>query len=127
MSRISAAIADANRNFMETYGRGEAADLAQLYTADGQLFPGGSDVVAGHPAIESFWSAVMDMGIAAAQLETVELEDHGDTAIEVGRYTLETTEGAVADRGKYVVVWKNDGDNWKLHRDIWNTSLPPAE
>jgi ketosteroid isomerase-like protein len=25
-------------------------------------------------------------------------------------------------RGKYVVVWKKDGDGmWRLHRDIWNT------
>jgi len=30
----------------------------------------------------------------------------------------------VADRAKYVVVWKKVGGQWLLHRDIWNTSQP---
>jgi hypothetical protein len=30
----------------------------------------------------------MDMGIKAAELETVKLEGRGDTAIEIGEYTL---------------------------------------
>jgi len=107
---------------METYGRGDAAGMAQLYTTDGQLLPTGSDVVTGHGGIEAFWRAVMEMGIATARLETVELEGHGDTAIEVGRYTLGAADGEVADEGKYVVIWKKQAGTWKLHRDIWNTS-----
>ena len=32
------------------------------------------------------------------------------------------------DEGKYVVVWKKQEDgSWKLHRDIWNSNLMPAE
>jgi hypothetical protein len=23
-----------------------------------------------------------------------------------------------------LVIWKRDGDDWKLHRDIWNSSVP---
>jgi len=122
MSDLSSAIAGANQNFMETYGRGDAAGMAQLYTADGQLLPTGSDVVTGHEGIEAFWGEVMKMGIASARLETVELDDNGDTAIEIGRYTLGGVDGAVADEGKYVVIWKNQGGSWKLHRDIWNSS-----
>lgn len=122
MSELSAAIASANESFMETYGRGDAAGMAQLYTTDGQLLPSGRDVVTGHGGIEAFWGAVMEMGITTARLETVEVEDHGATAIEVGRYTLGTADGGVADEGKYIVIWKNQAGTWKLHRDIWNTS-----
>jgi ketosteroid isomerase-like protein len=32
--------------------------------------------------------------------------------------------GTEADRGKYIVIWKNQGGLWKLHRDIWNSSKP---
>ena len=32
--------------------------------------------------------------------------------------------GVVADRGKYIVIWKNEGGSWKLHKDIFNTSQP---
>lgn len=122
MSELSTAIASANESFMETYGRGDAAGMARLYTTDGQLLPGGSDVVTGHEGIEAFWGGVMEMGISTARLETVELEDHGDTAIEVGRYTLGKADGEVADEGKYIVIWKNQAGTWKLHRDIWNTN-----
>jgi len=68
--------------------------------------------------------SAMHMGITAATLETVEVEGHGQTAIEVGRYRLLAAGDAVADQGKYIVVWKNDNGTWKLHRDIWTTSQP---
>jgi ketosteroid isomerase-like protein len=35
--------------------------------------------------------------------------------------------GKVVDRGKYIVIWKREQGQWKLHRDIWNTSMPPAK
>jgi ketosteroid isomerase-like protein len=67
----------------------------------------------------------MDMGIKTIRLETVEAERHGDTAIEIGKYTLSGEAGNVMDRGKYVVILKQEGGQWKLHRDIWNSSLTP--
>ena len=39
---------------------------------------------------------------------------------EVGRYIL-GAGGQTADVGKYIVIWKNDGGTWKLHRDIFNS------
>jgi ketosteroid isomerase-like protein len=66
----------------------------------------------------------MDMGITkTVRLETIEAEEHGDTAIEIGKYTDSGGAGNVIDRGKYVVIWKQEGGQWKLHRDIWNSSL----
>lgn len=123
---IRTAIRRADDNFEATYARGDAASMAELYTEDGMLLPTGSDFVQGKPAIQQFWQGVMDMGIDEAELEIVELEDHGDTAVEIGRYTL-SGDGQVMDRGKYLVVWKQEDGEWKLHRDIWNTSVPPED
>ena len=47
----SSEIEAANRRFMEAFGRGDAASVAQLYTSTAQLLPANSDVVAGTPAI----------------------------------------------------------------------------
>jgi len=52
-------------------------------------------------------------------------ESHGDTAIDIGKYTLSGEAGNVMDSGKYVVILKQEGGQWKLHRDIWNSSLTP--
>ena len=113
-----------NKQFMEAFKRGDAAAVAKLYTAGGQLLPPNSEVVAGRDAIRAFWQGAMDMGLKEATLDTVEVEGIGETAVEVGRYTLRIAGGQIADVGKYVVVWKAEAGGWKLHRDIWNTSHP---
>jgi uncharacterized protein (TIGR02246 family) len=118
------AIRAANTQFMEAFGRGDAKGLAALYTTGGHLLPPHSAVVAGREAIRAFWQGAMDLGLTAATLDTVEVDGQGETAIEVGTYTLRVAGGQVADTGKYVVIWKTDGGTWKLHRDIWNTSQP---
>jgi len=32
--------------------------------------------------------------------------------------------GYVLDKGKYIVIWKQEEGQWKLHRDIFNSSMP---
>ncbi len=123
-TKVHEAIAAANENFMATFNRGDAAGMAALYTENGQVLPPNSDFVTGKPAIQIFWQALMDMGIKAAKMAIVEVEDHGDTAIEVSTYTLQGEAGQVLDRGKYIVIWKQEAGQWKLHRDIFNSSMP---
>jgi uncharacterized protein (TIGR02246 family) len=123
---IRSQIEAGNKEFTAAFKRGDAAAMASLYTPQGQLLPANSDFVRGTEAIRAFWQSVMDMGLKDATLETVEVEAHGDTAIEVGRYRLFAGGGALADQGKYIVIWKNEGGRWKLHRDIWTTSQTPA-
>ena len=125
-SDIRAQIESANARFVNAFKRGDATALASCYTSGAQLLPANSDFVRGTAAIRTFWQGVLDMGLKNASLETIEVEGHGDTAIEMGRYRLIAGGDVVADQGKYIVVWKNDQGAWKLHRDIWTTSQPAA-
>ncbi len=118
-------IAAANGKFMAAFKSGDAAALANAYTSDAILAPPHSDFVRGAEQIQTFWKNVIAMGLRDVKLETAEVEAHGDLAIETGLYTLLTPDGATADRGKYLVVWKNEHGTWKLRRDIWTTSQPP--
>src|SRR5688500_11890714 len=118
---IRTQIGSANKEFMNAFKRGDATAMANLYTSEAQLLPANSDFIRGTAAIRAFWQGVIDLGLKDATLETIEAEAHGDTVIEIGRYRLLAAGGAVADSGKYVVVWKNDRGTWKLHRDIWTT------
>ena len=121
---LHAAIRAADDNMESAFGQGDSEGIAGLYTEDGMLLPAGSDPVTGKPAIQAFWQGAMDTGIKGLGLEIVELEDHGSTAIEVGNYTLSSEGEEVIDRGKYIVIWKQEDGQWKLHRDIWNTNTP---
>ncbi len=122
------AIVAADETFMATFSRGDAAGIADLYTENGQFLPPNSDFVTGKQAIQATFQAFMDMGIKTIKLETLEVEEYNsDTASEVGRYTLEGEGGQVLDQGKFIVIWKQEAGQWKLHRDIINTSMPASE
>jgi ketosteroid isomerase-like protein len=123
-SEIYKAITTVNDNFMAAFKQGDAARLAALYTENAQVLPPNTDLIAGQPAIQGFWQAVMDMGIKEITLNTGEVEKHGDAATEVSRFKLLGQDGQVLDKGKYIVIWKRDHGQWKLHRYISNSSLP---
>lgn len=112
----------ANQKFMKTFSEG-ATTMGSHYTSDATIYPPGGEAVSGDTAIGEFWKGAYGMGIKRAKLETVEAEPTGDQIVEVGKYTLYGDGDAELDKGKYMVVWKQEKGAWKLHRDIWNTSL----
>ncbi len=101
-----------------------AAGVAELYTEDAVLLPPGAARLDGREAIQQFWQGMLDAGVRDISLTTQEVEDAGDSAVEVG--TISATapgdgDARVALTGKYIVVYRRDGGgNWRLHRDIWN-------
>ena len=109
---------------MAAFSRGDAAGAAAVYT---QRAPGAanSDVITGQQAIQTFWQRAMDMGVKAVKLATVEVVGDGNTAYEVGQFTLQGAE-ARCSVSKYVVIWRQEAGQWKLHRDIWNSSRPAS-
>ena len=123
MSDIHAEIAAANERFVSYFMAKDAQSLGEHYTPGGQLMPTGSPIISGHAAIAEFWAGAFEMGLASVDLQTLELEQHGSTAIEVGTYTLGLPDGTQADQGTYLVVWKKVDGEWKMHRDIWDTNL----
>jgi len=123
-SEVRDSIVAADQIFVAAFSQGDAAGMSALYTDDAQILPPNAEPVVGRPAIQGFWQTLMDMGITEAIPTTVEVEALGDTAIEVGTYALEVEDGQVVDRGKYIVVWKQENEQWKLHRDIFNSSMP---
>lgn len=103
---------------------GDAAGFAGHYTENAMLLPPGNDFVQGKQAIIKFWKSMMDMGIKKIKLDIEQVESLGDTAIEIGRYTIDGQGGETIDKGKYIVEWKHEKGKWKLHRDMWNSSRP---
>jgi uncharacterized protein (TIGR02246 family) len=121
---VKSAIEAANAQFSAAAAKGNGAGLAALYAADGQVLPPGSEVIRGADAIQKFWQGALDSGIAGAELKTLEVFGHGPTATEVGQYELRDRAGRVLDHGKYIVVWRREGGNWKLLRDMFSTNVP---
>lgn len=117
----------ANGRFVEAVRTGNAAAMPALYTKDGQVLPPNGDAVSGEKAIAAFWQNFVGLGIRDARPVTLEVIPMGDVAIEVGTYSLHAPDGARIDRGKIMVVWKEEDGTWKMHRDMWNSSVPPPD
>ena len=95
--------------------------MADVYTEDAQVIPPGSEVASGRSAIAAFWRTVMDTGVKNLTLDTIEVESAGDLAYEVGSVKVVGADSQVTP-GRYVVVWKRQDGQWKIHRDIWNSA-----
>ena len=93
----------------------------------GAVMPAGSEPIRGTEAIAKFWQSALSSGVAAIELKTVEVYGQGTRATEVGEYVLRDKAGKVLDRGKYIVIWRNQDGQWKLLRDMFSTNLPPPK
>jgi len=126
--RIRIAVENGNRMFGEGIRKGEAAAVGTLYTEDALLMPPNFEMIRGRSNTQGFWGGAIKMGVKDAILTTVELTDLGNVVHEVGNYALKIQpegQAAFEDNGKYVVLWNKMPDgSLKLHRDIWNSSLP---
>jgi uncharacterized protein (TIGR02246 family) len=125
-TNIDAEIRKANNKFESAFKERDAAGIARLYTLNGMLLPTGGEIITGRIAIQEFWQGAMQMGVKEVKLDSIEIEQLDQTAVELGNYTLGGEGGQQLDRGKYIVVWKKENDEWKLQKDIWNSSVPAA-
>ena len=126
--QVRKAVETGNRMFGEGIRRGDSAAVGALYTEDAILMPPNFEMVRGRSSAQGFWGGAIKMGVKDAILTTVELTDVGNVVHEVGNYALKIQpegQAAFEDKGKYVVLWNKMPDgSLKLHRDIWNSSLP---
>jgi len=121
---VRAAIEAANRKFEAAWNSKNAAAAVALYTASATVLPPNGPSATGTQALLEFWKAGLAGAPGPVTLTTTEVEAHGDTAHEVGAYVISSADGKVADKGKYIVIWKREGGQWKLHRDMWSSDLP---
>ncbi len=116
-----------NQRFLAAFNRGDAAVITSMYTRDALLLPPNSPIIGNHQGIRTYWQSLINAGVKAVELKTSTLEACGNTAYEVGQYTLTIPKaggGTITDYGKYVVVWKREGRRWRLAVDSFGTNMP---
>lgn len=94
---------------------------------DALLLPPGAPIVRGATAIRQALQGLIDQGVERLELRTERLDIAKDTAYEVGFATvhIRLPDGqAIQDPGKYVVVWKRQGADWKVVVDMFNSDTP---
>lgn len=121
---VSEEIRLANKAFMEAFNNADANAMANLYTEDAKVHPPNSKAIEGRDAINEFWNQAIHEGGTTLLLETITAERSGNIAVEDGEYTIYVNEDIVVDQGKYIIEWNRVDGQWKLNKDMWNSSNP---
>ncbi len=115
-------------NFSQFYINGEIDKLTLCYTSDGKIFPNGTRIIVGHEAIEKKWTLPANIKILRHKVTPSEIRIVDDYAYDYGYYAGATelpNGNESAWEGKYVIVWKKIGTEWKIFLDIWNNVDAP--
>ena len=120
---------DAQRKALsEAVARCDAAGVAKVFTSDAKLMLPDFETVAGREAIQKFWEAGLRSGIIKGiAFSPVDVAGEKDGLLaETGTLATLDGDGKGKDQSRYLIVWKREEGEWRIHRDIANSALAPA-
>lgn len=120
MARGLDALAASREAFVAGFARGDIASACAVYSETACLVAPSAELVEGREAIERFWKAGLDSGIAAIHFDALEVARGVGLAYEIGRYAL-SLGGETAERGAYVLVHERQPDgSWRRAVEMFN-------
>ncbi|MFK8162012.1 MAG: DUF4440 domain-containing protein [Lewinella sp.] len=97
--------------------------VVNSYTEDGKIFPDQLGILEGPEALFKYWQPSEGYTTLVHKVTPQEIRIVKKTAYDYGIYEgkTERPDGSVSTwQGKYVIVWKKIGKDWKIYLDIWN-------
>ncbi|GAA6154265.1 YybH family protein [Pseudoteredinibacter isoporae] len=95
---------------------------SHAYTDDAYVYAPSTPTVHGKENIREFWEGVIQAGAKHVSLEIHDVHNSGELAYAVGTLRFVDTSGQASD-SRYLLVFKKDGEQWKLHLDMWTPSV----
>ena len=116
-----AAIGRVAADFSQRYMKGDAPGMAQLYTENGVIFPGGRPMIRDRDAIAAYWTLPAGTTVVEHKTTADSVIIVGNTAYDYGTFIARNAkDGTTGNRGygKYVIVWQRPPDGrWRMHLD----------
>ena len=123
---VETQLRDLSQDFAMSFNTGNYDQGASLFANDGVLMAPQSEAAYGQKQVERALRQLADAGYSDLRLETTRVDYSGDMAMELGRFSvlLRQADGTlVAERGKYVKVWRRLGA-WLIMADCWSRTTP---
>lgn len=126
------AIEAQNARYGAYMAAGQADSVAALHAENAEILPPNAPAVNGRANIATYMAEGLAQGTFALTLTSQSVMADAADAFERGSYTFAFTPGpnapkgmtAMADTGKYIAHWHNDGGTWLIAHSIWNSDLP---
>jgi len=124
LDSAKAAIAASNANFGDGFATGDSVSFVSHYAGDACINPSNMPKMCGTAAITAFFNGGYKMGIRGLKITTGEVMGGKEGVIETGTYEMFADKNVSIDKGKFIVIWKEENGKWKMYRDIWNSDMP---
>jgi ketosteroid isomerase-like protein len=115
-------------HFVDAVKQQDVDALVQLYTEDGQHFRE-EDAPKGREALRAFHQGDVNNSQGEApstfSAAVTEAELLGNMAYGVGTWSF-TPEGGAEAKGKWMSIYKNEGEEWKIHRVMSMNQAPSS-
>ena len=115
-SQDSPEISAGSKAWNEALNAGDIESIVAMYTEDARILPPNAEIAQGHDAVRKIFGSMIDAGLGGT-LATMEATEAGDIGYRVGTYVLETADGTVVDKGKYIETWRLVDGSWKISND----------
>ena len=125
-AKDEAAIRSADAAWSQAAETKDLEKLLSFYAEDAAVLPFNAPIAQSKDQIRQLWSNLISSpGFHLHFAPTkVDLSRNADMAYEIGTFELKMNDAqgnATTTPGKYVVVWKKQGTQWKAAADIFNT------
>jgi uncharacterized protein (TIGR02246 family) len=124
---VEAQLRGLTQDYVTAFNTGNYDQVAAMFAHDGALMTPFHDSAYGQKAVERLLREFGEEGYSDMRVQTERVENSGDMAMEVGRYSViirQENGTLMPERGKYVKVWRRLGA-WLILADCWSRN-PPA-
>ena len=117
-----------NSLLTESLLAGNMTATMSYYADDAVSMPASGPMLKGKEAIQKHSDEMGKSGMkfTAVKFTTSDIGGSGNLAYEIGTYEMSIEMGPtkINDNGKYLTMWKKQGDgSWKVFSEIWNSSV----
>lgn len=114
-----------NVHYHDRFNDSTEAYFAAHYTADACVFAPNMPRVCGIGPITTYYWNKGDNRTLTLDIQGEEVTGTAQEVTEVGSYRVIDDEGTELDKGKFIATFRQVDGAWKVHREIWNSDLPP--
>ena len=116
-----ASIKRSNEKFMNAFEEGDSANAANCYTANANIMIADTPAIEGRDNIRLKISLMMNKGIEKFDLKTLHIWGDSAMLVEEGSYKMSLKNDTQIEKGKYITLWQEEGGNWRMYRQMWNS------
>ena len=105
--------------FVDALSKSDSLALGNLHTIDAKILNHGSPSTIGRPAIIKDYGETVRSGMTVFNSTITGLWGDNNLLVEESTGYFAYTNGKVAGKGTFLLVWKKEKGEWKIFRDTY--------